>query len=409
MADDVNRDGEGSDVNSSTGSGGADDLFLFGEEEVGRPKREETEADLSDLEGSRAADDVTNPNIHLGIERADTISSDGARDATSIPAVDATGPATSGSDPAAGNLQGRGAQGSPLDGGLTAPGSSDGSNTSAGDGAASAATASPAPESLVEERPSVDRVAAGDLNTDFRQTELTEAASSAPIPGEQPTGSIPVGGTAPTGPAPNVAPEAIQLSNQSFGENAPGAVIGDLSAYDPNGSAGLTFAVDDPRFEVVDGQLKLRPGVSFNHEADPQVQVTITVTDDGGLSFEQTFNLTVGDVNEGPSDISLSNTSVAENAAGAIVGTLSTTDVDAGDAHTYAVDDARFEVVDGSLKLKEGVSLNHEAEASVDVTVTTTDAGGLTYTETFSIAVGDVNEGPSDISLSNSSVAENAA
>ncbi|MEQ9518387.1 MAG: cadherin-like domain-containing protein, partial [Parvibaculum sp.] len=44
--------------------------------------------------------------------------------------------------------------------------------------------------------------------------------------------------------------------------------------------------------------------------------------------------------------------------------------------------------------LKEGVSLNHEAEASVDVTVTTTDAGGLTYTETFSIAVGDVNEGP---------------
>ncbi|MBL4864639.1 MAG: cadherin-like domain-containing protein, partial [Rhodobiaceae bacterium] len=111
-------------------------------------------------------------------------------------------------------------------------------------------------------------------------------------------------------------------------------------------------------------------------------------------TYSETFSIAFGDVNEGPTDIALSNASVAENAAGAVVGTLSTTDVDAGDSHTYAVDDARFEVVGGELKLKAGVSLDHEAADSVDVTVTTTDSGGATYSETFSIAVGDVNEGP---------------
>ncbi|MEQ9142836.1 MAG: hypothetical protein RLO08_00620, partial [Parvibaculaceae bacterium] len=207
----------------------------------------------------------------------------------------------------------------------------------------------------------------------------------------------------------NEGPSDITLDNLSVAENAAGAVVGTLSTTDVDAGDSHAYAVDDARFEVVDGQLKLKDGVSLDHEAESSVDVTVTTTDSGGATYTETFSIAVGDVNEGPADISLSNNSVAENAAGAVVGTLSTTDVDAGDAHTYAVDDARFEVVDGQLKLKDGVSLDHETEASVDVTVTTTDTGGATYTETFSIAVGDVNEGPSDISLSNHSVAENAA
>ncbi|MAN61015.1 MAG: hypothetical protein CMI60_03610, partial [Parvibaculum sp.] len=133
----------------------------------------------------------------------------------------------------------------------------------------------------------------------------------------------------------------------------------------------------------------------LDHEAEASVAVEVTTTDASGATYSETFNIAVGDVNEGPSDISLSNASVDENTAGAVVGSLSTTDVDAGDSHTYAVDDARFEVVDGDLKLKDGVSLDHESESSVAVEVTTTDASGATYSETFNIAVGDVNEGPS--------------
>ncbi|MCR9243344.1 MAG: cadherin-like domain-containing protein, partial [Rhodobiaceae bacterium] len=193
----------------------------------------------------------------------------------------------------------------------------------------------------------------------------------------------------------NEGPSDIALSNSSVDENTAGAVVGSLSTTDVDAGDSHTYAVDDARFEVVGGDLKLKDGVSLDHETESSVAVEVTTTDASGATYSETFTIAVGDVNEGPSDIALSNSSVDENAAGAVVGSLSTTDVDAGDSHTYAVDDARFEVVGGDLKLKDGVSLDHETESSVAVEVTTTDASGATYSETFTIAVGDVNEGPS--------------
>ena len=207
----------------------------------------------------------------------------------------------------------------------------------------------------------------------------------------------------------NEGPDSVSLSNTSVDENAAGATVGTLSASDADAGDSHSYTVSDARFEIVGGELKLKDGVSLDHESEPVVDVTVTVTDSGGLETAETFSISVGDVNEGPDSVSLSNTSVDENAAGATVGTISTTDPDAGDSHTYSVSDARFEIVGGELKLKDGVSLDHESEPSVDVTVTATDSGGLETAETFSISVGDVNEGPDSVSLSNTSVDENAA
>ncbi|CDO58988.1 DNA gyrase subunit A [Candidatus Phaeomarinobacter ectocarpi] len=207
----------------------------------------------------------------------------------------------------------------------------------------------------------------------------------------------------------NEAATDISLDNTSVAENAAGAVVGTLSTTDADVGDTHTYTVSDARFEVVDGELKLKDGVSLDHEAGDSVSIDVTTTDAGGLSFTESFDIAVGDVNEVATDIALDNTSVAENAAGAVVGTLSTTDVDDGDTHSYSVSDARFEVVDGELKLKDGVSLDHEAGDSVSIDVTTTDAGGLSRTESFSITVGDENEVATDIALDNTSVAENAA
>ncbi len=201
----------------------------------------------------------------------------------------------------------------------------------------------------------------------------------------------------------------ITLDNTSVAENAAGAVIGNLSTTDPDAGDSHTYTVSDDRFEVVDGQLKLKDDVSLDHEAADTISLDVTTTDAGGLSRTETFTISVGDENEVATDIALDNTSVAENEAGAVVGTLTTTDPDAGDTHTYAVSDDRFEVVDGQLKLKDGVSLDQEETASIDIEVTSTDAGGLSRTETFTVAVTDTNEGPTDIALDNTSVAENAA
>ncbi len=100
----------------------------------------------------------------------------------------------------------------------------------------------------------------------------------------------------------------------------------------------------------------------------------------------------VAPTNNAPTAVNLSASTLAENAAGVVIGNLSVTDPDASDTHTYAVDDARFEVVAGQLKLKAGVSLDHEAAATVNVTVTATDAGGLSKAQSFGITVTDVAE-----------------
>src|SRR5690606_26886111 len=137
----------------------------------------------------------------------------------------------------------------------------------------------------------------------------------------------------------------------------------------------------------VDGELKLKDGVSLDHEAEPSVAVTVTSTDAAGASLAETFTISVAKIGRAPCRVTVSNASVAENAAGAVVGTLSTTDPDAGDSRAYSASVSRSEVVDGELKLKDGVSLDHEAEPSVAVTVTSTDAAGASLAETFTISV----------------------
>ncbi len=79
---------------------------------------------------------------------------------------------------------------------------------------------------------------------------------------------------------------------------------------------------------------------------------------------------------------------------GTVVGTLSTTDGDAGDTHTYALlDDAggRFAVnsATGVITVANASLIDYETTTSHNITVQVTDSGGLTYTETFTITVLD--------------------
>ena len=187
----------------------------------------------------------------------------------------------------------------------------------------------------------------------------------------------------------NSAPTAMALSSTSISENAAGSVVGTLSVVDPDAGDTHTWSVDDSRFEVVGGALKLKPGMSLDRESASSVVLNVTATDAGGLSRTEAFTITVMNVNEVPTDLVLSGSSVAENLAGGVIGTLSATDPDAGDTHTWSVDDSRFEVVAGALKLKEGVSLDFEATRSVSLKVTATDAGGLSLQQAVVVTVND--------------------
>jgi Ca2+-binding RTX toxin-like protein len=215
--------------------------------------------------------------------------------------------------------------------------------------------------------------------------------------------------TSGTSSTTNAAPTGASLSSSIVAENVAGGTVGVLAAVDPDAGDTHSFSVDDARFEVVGNVLKLKDDVALDHEAASSVVVNVTVSDAGGLSVARAFTIGVTNVNETPSDIVLSGSSVAENLEGGTVGTLSVVDPDAGDTHLWSVDDDRFEVSGGVLKLRAGTSLDREGEASVDIKVTVADATGASRAETMSITVSNVNEAPKSISLSSSSVLENVA
>ena len=166
----------------------------------------------------------------------------------------------------------------------------------------------------------------------------------------------------PAGPEvePNYAPTEVRLEGTSVSENTKGAVIGKLSVVDANSGDTHSYTVSDERFEVVNGEVRLKSGIALDHEEAATIQLEVTATDSGGLSLTETFEIDVIDVNEGPEAVSLDGAALAENSEGAVVGRLNTIDPDAGDTHSYTVSDERFEVVNGEVRLKSGIALDHE-------------------------------------------------
>jgi hypothetical protein len=99
-----------------------------------------------------------------------------------------------------------------------------------------------------------------------------------------------------------------------------------------------------------------------------------------------------------PSDVLLSNATVAENAAnGTSIGYALTTDATANDSFTYQLlDDAggRFAIdaVTGELTVFDGSLLDYEQAQSHDVTIQVTDSAAETLEKTLTIALTDIVE-----------------
>ncbi|NVJ70015.1 MAG: DUF4347 domain-containing protein [Alphaproteobacteria bacterium] len=94
----------------------------------------------------------------------------------------------------------------------------------------------------------------------------------------------------------NDAPRNLRLDDTTVSEVVPGAVVGILSASDPD-SRSLRYSVSDDRFMVSDDdQLMLKPGAALDYETEPTVTLTVTVSDSLGASSSEEFDITVIDV-----------------------------------------------------------------------------------------------------------------
>ena len=205
----------------------------------------------------------------------------------------------------------------------------------------------------------------------------------------------------------NEAPEVDgEVANAVFVGGQENSMEVDLKALfmDPDGDR-LTYSLSDNAPEWLELSVTIAGSgddqtitgtISGTPPADDDMTVdgvSIIASDDGGLSSEAEFDVVVDAANDAPTRLELrvrdddlivrtTEVDVAENDAGATLGTIVVRDPD-DERHPHgqhefsfmsggAADD-RFEVVDGKLKLKDDVSLNYEQGREIELTITAKD------------------------------------
>jgi choice-of-anchor C domain-containing protein len=181
--------------------------------------------------------------------------------------------------------------------------------------------------------------------------------------------------------------DAPRPTDAHIAENVPGAIVGKVSAVDSN----TKVTVSDDRFEVKDGNLKLKDGVSLNFEEVSEIDLQITGTN-GTESWTRNVQIEVDNVNE-------ANTAVNDSFSVTEDGTLNLnanqllgndTDMDGDKLRIVGVSGAE----NGTVKLLDNGQIEFKANANYSgpakFSYTVTDAGGLTSTATVEVNVGAV-------------------
>ncbi|WP_417466237.1 beta strand repeat-containing protein, partial [Kordiimonas sp.] len=185
----------------------------------------------------------------------------------------------------------------------------------------------------------------------------------------------------------------------SITEDKTGTTGGTLTITDANGEDEESFNSDT--LEGTYGELVITANGDWVYDLDQSSSTvqglgtgssltdTITVSSVDGT--EQDITITITGVNDAPSGPRLSASTVAENQAGVLIGTLSSSDAE-GSPIQFSTTDTRFTISGNQLSLKSGVSLDFEATPTVTITVTATDGDGLSRSASVTISVTDVAE-----------------
>ena len=134
----------------------------------------------------------------------------------------------------------------------------------------------------------------------------------------------------------------------------------------------------------------------------------------GSIDFTDTTKVEAAAANKAPTDITLSNSAIAEDASSLIVGTLGTIDTDqsSGVMHTYQIADlvgtdySAFSIDPSTGELSFLKQPDFETKSSYSITILSTDEGGKTVSKAFVIQVTDVDEKPSLNVPTNNAVTE---
>jgi Ca2+-binding RTX toxin-like protein len=221
-----------------------------------------------------------------------------------------------------------------------------------------------------------------------------------------------------SGYASNTPNTAISKAN--INENAPAAsIIGMLSSVSPflnnTYSYSLTPGIGsegNSNFTINGDRLQINSSPDF--EAQSSYSIRVKTTDQAGLVSEKQLSIDINDLNEAPSQLTISSNKIDTNSsAGSTVGKLSVTDPDTKNNLTYSLiagtgstDNDSFKIDNNRLRIN--TSPNAATKSSYAVRVKATDIGGLSTEQTFDISVNPLkpakalrndfsNDGKSDI------------
>jgi hypothetical protein len=204
--------------------------------------------------------------------------------------------------------------------------------------------------------------------------------------------------------ADNSSPMSIRVSHNAIDENtdtSSGYRIGMLTATDPDIADTFAYTIvggaDAAKFSIggaAANELILTDG-RLDHETTSSYEVTVRVSDSGGLTHDETFIITVTDlvtvITAGQS-FSVSET----DASGAVVGTVGTT---GDDPITFAitrgnVNNAFAIDASGTITVADSSALDFDTTSSYTLTVEVRD-GTTSVSETVMVTVSDVADTPS--------------
>ena len=202
------------------------------------------------------------------------------------------------------------------------------------------------------------------------------------------------------------APTDVSLNTSSIAENLPvGTEVSTFSTVDPDSSEPFTYSLiggtgstDNSLFQISGN--RLLTNAIFDYESKNSYSIRVQTSDSNGGVFQKALTINVNDVNENenPTDLSLSNNSVAENSPlNTLIGNFTTTDPDTGNTFTYSLvtgtgdtDNSLF-TIDGN-QLKTNTTLDYESKNSYSIRVKTTDQGGLSYEKQLTVSVTNLRE-----------------
>ncbi|SHI50114.1 Cadherin domain-containing protein [Rubritalea squalenifaciens DSM 18772] len=194
----------------------------------------------------------------------------------------------------------------------------------------------------------------------------------------------------------NEAPVANDASGSVAENAAVGTSVATVTSSDVDAADSVSYAItagNDGSFAIDSATGVITTTAALDYETANSYALSVTVTDAGGLNDTATVAVNVTNVNEAPVANSVSASVAEDSPVGTTVATVSSTDPDAGDSVSYAItagNDGSFAINSSTGEITLASMVDYETTNSYALTVTATDAGGLTGSASVSVMVTDV-------------------